>query len=417
MTGVASPGIGIVGHLDRRGAPALEHLHPRARVDPGGELVGRAHGERERSRPGTCAVQRAVGVVHLDPGARLVGHDDPAVGEDAELADVALTDVDARRCAVRERDLAVVQHRGRGRPLRGRRRRLRPSARLQAARRAGSARRGRRPRRRPPRPPATARRRRRIERARPRTSSRVSGASCRASARRSELPAELVGEVVVAGHRSSSRGFRAAGGALAQGGERAAGLGLHGADGDAEHVGGLGLAELLVVAQHHDRPGLAGQRLDERPQRGAAALVVRVVGRRASGSCVGGELAPLPGPPPQRVVLVDQDPADVGVDRVAVADPVPGQVELGERGLQEVLGLVPVPGEQVRRTQQAGLPRREVRRELGVAPRRRASTSDPVSDGSTCMSSPPLNPQDAGTGPRGCNPRPTRRPEAVGTPA
>ena len=135
----------------------------------------------------------------------------------------------------------------------------------------------------------------------------------------------------------------------------------------AEGGGRLGLAQLLVVAQDDDRSCLAGQRLDEVPQLGAGAVVVVVVHRPVEDGLLLAVLAPLPGAPPQRVVLVDQDPSHVAVDGALVTHLVPRQVELGERRLREVLGVVAVARQQVRRPQQARLPGGEVRREVGVA--------------------------------------------------
>ena len=115
-----------------------------------------------------------------------------------------------------------------------------------------------------------------------------------------------------------------------------------------EHVGDLGLAQLLVVAQHDDRALLGRQGLDEdhsAPPMPSSYTSTAPV----SGIVVGRVLAALPRPPPQRVVLVDHDPSDVAVEGLAVADVVPRQVELGERRLEQVLGAGVVAGEEVRR--------------------------------------------------------------------
>ena len=89
--------------------------------------------------------------------------------------------------------------------------------------------------------------------------------------------------------------------------------------------------------------------------------------RRRLGQLLGGVLPLLPAAAPQGVVLVDEDPAQVPVHRALVPDPVPRQVELGERRLHQVLGGVPVAGQQVRRAQDARLAGLQVRREVGVA--------------------------------------------------
>ncbi len=85
------------------------------------------------------------------------------------------------------------------------------------------------------------------------------------------------------------------------------------------------------------------------------------------GDVAGDGLPTLPRAPPQRALLVDHDPSDVGVDRLALPHPVPGEVELGQRGLEEVLGVGAAAGEQVGGAQQGGLARGEVRREVVVA--------------------------------------------------
>ena len=132
--------------------------------------------------------------------------------------------------------------------------------------------------------PTATRRRRRIERARPLTSSRSEAGAADVAGAVVQLVAEHALELVVVGvHRSSSlaAGVQVLGCAGAQGGQRTAGLGLDGPDGDAEHVGRLGLGQLLVVAQHDDGPRLAGQRLHDLPQ--LAALTLVVVSWRLSG--------------------------------------------------------------------------------------------------------------------------------------
>jgi hypothetical protein len=64
------------------------------------------------------------------------------------------------------------------------------------------------------------------------------------------------------------------------------------------------------------------------------------------GRAVGDDLASAPGAAPGGAVLVDEDPARVGVDVVAVVEPVPGEVELGQADLHEVLGGVIVAREE-----------------------------------------------------------------------
>src|SRR5690606_11006718 len=85
---------------------------------------------------------------------------------------------------------------------------------------------------------------------------------------------------------------------------------------------------------------------------------------------------PPPSPPPAGGG-VDQDPAGVGLDRLDPAQPPPGQVGLGQRGLEQVLGGGPVPREQVRGTQQGTRPGRDELAELllqtGISTHRTAS--------------------------------------------
>ena len=86
------------------------------------------------------------------------------------------------------------------------------------------------------------------------------------------------------------------------------------------------------------------------PERAARALVV-LVATGGSRDGVAGELALLPGAPPQRVVLVDHDPAHVGVHRAAVVHLVPRGTAPRATSAPGPRP-VPVPGQQVRRAQQ-----------------------------------------------------------------
>ena len=137
-------------------------------------------------------------------------------------------------------------------------------------------------------------------------------------------------------------------------GERLAGLALDGAGGDPEQLGGLGLGEVLEVAEHHHRPLPPGQPAERVPQ--VAGLAgARRRGGRCSGSSSVGLLAVPPAAPPAGVGG-DEDPADV---RLGVAlDAAPGQVGLGQRRLQQVLGEAVVAGQQVGGAQQPVRPGR-----------------------------------------------------------
>ena len=101
------------------------------------------------------------------------------------------------------------------------------------------------------------------------------------------------------------------------------------------------------------------------PQHVALELLVETVRRGPLGQELGGPLA-VPAPPPPAGRGVDQHPAGVRLDRLDLAQALPGQVGLGQRGLQQVLGGGPVTGQQVGGAQQGSRTGR--RRTRGTRP-------------------------------------------------
>jgi hypothetical protein len=118
-----------------------------------------------------------------------------------------------------------------------------------------------------------------------------------------------------------------------------------------------------------------------RGQRGELAEQVGAVGRglrrRRDGRVenLGRNLAP-----PRPLAFVQerpqQHPAGVPVDSVVPLDPAPDAVQLRERQLREILGLVPVPAQQVGGRAQVVGPRPVVGDEVVVVPHRSPSRHD-----------------------------------------
>ena len=75
----------------------------------------------------------------------------------------------------------------------------------------------------------------------------------------------------------------------------------------------------------------------------------------------------------QEVWVFHQDAPDVSVQRAFVLDAVPGQVGLGQRGLQKVLGVGAVPGQQIGDAQECAGPFGDIAREPFVSVRRHAT--------------------------------------------
>jgi hypothetical protein len=75
-------------------------------------------------------------------------------------------------------------------------------------------------------------------------------------------------------------------------------------------------------------------------------------------------LEPTAAPP--RYVRIDHRPPYVRVERGPVVDLAPGPVGLDQSGLEEVLGVGPVPGEHDRHPQQGGTPRENILTERGI---------------------------------------------------
>jgi hypothetical protein len=79
-----------------------------------------------------------------------------------------------------------------------------------------------------------------------------------------------------------------------------------------------------------------------------------MVGDGLVGQFVGGVLLQLAPPPPGNV-RIDHRASDVVVDGGAVVDLAPGEIGLGQRGLDQILGVRPVAGQHERRPEQRGL--------------------------------------------------------------
>ncbi len=151
-----------------------------------------------------------------------------------------------------------------------------------------------------------------------------------------------------------------------EGGQGLVGLAADGALGDAQDRGDLGVRPVLEVAQH-DHRALAFGELSQRghdvvaldhgvgPVGGLRGRVRDRVGDRL--------LAPTEQPEAVYLGVVDH-PADVGLRLLPVAQPRPAPGRGRERGLEQVAGLLPVPGQQVRRVQQRSRPRRHELAEL-----------------------------------------------------
>src|SRR5690606_1269691 len=107
---------------------------------------------------------------------------------------------------------------------------------------------------------------------------------------------------------------------------------------------------------------------------------------------------------------VDQHAPRVRLDRLDAAMPQPGQIGLGQRGLEEILRAGPVAGEQVRGAQQRGRTRRDELAELLLQARyRRHSTAlSPDRRAAASLSQPPRGRQPPTTPPAAA-PLPRRR--------
>jgi hypothetical protein len=75
-------------------------------------------------------------------------------------------------------------------------------------------------------------------------------------------------------------------------------------------------------------------------------------------------LEPTAAPP--RYVRIDHRAPYVGVERGPVVDLAPRPVGLDQGGLEEVLGVGPVPGEHDRHSQQGGTARENIVTERGI---------------------------------------------------
>src|SRR5829696_5295288 len=132
--------------------------------------------------------------------------------------------------------------------------------------------------------------------------------------------------------------------AVAQAGQAAVGPGLDRARGDAEQAGDVGLGQVEVVAQDDGGPLARREVLEGLPQ---DQVVAGEVGLVAVIGGAGDQGAGLDhGPAEQGPVTVEQDLAGVGGRAVVAPDPGPDGVGAGHRVLGQLLGLVPVAGEQ-----------------------------------------------------------------------
>jgi hypothetical protein len=127
-------------------------------------------------------------------------------------------------------------------------------------------------------------------------------------------------------------------------------LRLDGSDGAAEHPRDLGFWQVGAVPQRHHDALLSGQCLERLAHLRGERLPVGEVFDHGLGQVVCRRFAAPPGAPP-RPVRVHHDRPQVGV-RVAVKPQLrPGLVELDQARLDQVLGCVPVAGEQHRYAQ------------------------------------------------------------------
>ncbi len=135
-------------------------------------------------------------------------------------------------------------------------------------------------------------------------------------------------------------------------------LALHRAQAASEHLRGLGLGQVIEVAQHQHR-ALPRRQRRQRPQQ------VIPVRHRGSVICHGraGEtgrhrpLRPPNQPPPPVSRCVGKDPADVPLRLPRPADPRPMPVRPFQRQLKQILRIRPVlPGQQQRGPQQGARP-------------------------------------------------------------
>lgn len=103
----------------------------------------------------------------------------------------------------------------------------------------------------------------------------------------------------------------------------------------------------------HDDPPLPLRERGEGEHEGVSVVGVRL-GRTRVDQVDTVEPGPLatPGAPPVVEMGVDDDAPDEGVDVAGAVHPWPGDVQLRQGGLHEVLGAVDVPAQQVRRAAQ-----------------------------------------------------------------
>jgi hypothetical protein len=145
-------------------------------------------------------------------------------------------------------------------------------------------------------------------------------------------------------------------------------MGFDGSHRAAHQIGDLRLRQVVVEPQHQRRT-LPDRQLRE----GAAHLLghrtglAHVTGTGQIGQ-VGARDLPAPSGPPPRSVGVDQDAAQIRVGIAAGVQPIPHLVQLAQAGLHEVLGRVPIPGEQDRCSQVVVSPASHEAHEIRVHP-------------------------------------------------
>lgn len=144
-------------------------------------------------------------------------------------------------------------------------------------------------------------------------------------------------------------------------------LALDRAHGAAKHGGNLGFGQALVIPQHDHRP------LTRTEGGQAAKYEISVLedaligaGDESIGDIGGGAFSPRGGTTPHRDVRAGEDRSGIRLQRALVADPIPGQVDLRQRGLEEVLGIGLVPRQQVCRAHQHGRTRTNEAGELRI---------------------------------------------------
>src|SRR5215467_7554251 len=146
------------------------------------------------------------------------------------------------------------------------------------------------------------------------------------------------------GGLAGSSGLRAARQDAPEGGKRFGRLTLDRAGSTAEHLSRLGYVEVAVIPEHQH--GALARR--EGRHRSLQVQQRIQVGRRGPDlrRLAGHAYPPCPARSPTPDKLPDQDGANISIGAVRRGGPVPVLTQLGQRCLDEVVGVVPVPAQQ-----------------------------------------------------------------------